>query len=171
MKDGCGEPANVELDVSFSRFNVLLVADVHRLAPVSRQRDANQTCTCKPWLSAKTNRPEQIRSNICGQNVSPGLVYLFVSPSTGCRNCAKPWRVPVRKGGKRCAKSCTLLTIHRFENKICFSLYLYYVMGSSVCPSSPQPQSWSVLTCLIALHCYRLRERSPDYSVMERDAK
>lgn len=41
MKDGCGEPADVELDISLSCLDVLLVADVHRLAPVSRQGDAN----------------------------------------------------------------------------------------------------------------------------------
>lgn len=41
MKDGCSKPAQVELDISLSCFNVLLVADIHRLSPVSRQRDAN----------------------------------------------------------------------------------------------------------------------------------
>lgn len=41
VKNGCGEPAKEELDVSLSRFDVLLVADVHRLAPVSRKGDAN----------------------------------------------------------------------------------------------------------------------------------
>lgn len=52
MKDGCGKPAQVELDVSLSCFNVFLVADVHRFSPVSRQRDANQTCRCEQQLSA-----------------------------------------------------------------------------------------------------------------------
>lgn len=41
MKDGGGKPAQVELDVSLRRFYVLLVADVHRLSPVSPQRDSN----------------------------------------------------------------------------------------------------------------------------------
>lgn len=50
VKDGRGEPADVELDVSLSRFDVLLVADVHRLAPVSRQGDAHETCQCKQQL-------------------------------------------------------------------------------------------------------------------------
>lgn len=43
MKDRCGKPAQVELDVSLSCFDILLVGDVHRLTPVPRQRDANQT--------------------------------------------------------------------------------------------------------------------------------
>lgn len=51
MKDGCGKPAQVELDIPLSCFNVFLVADVHRLSPVSRQRDANQTCRCEQQLS------------------------------------------------------------------------------------------------------------------------
>lgn len=47
MKDGCSKPAQVELDVSLSCFDVFLVAYIHRLSPVSRQRNANKTCRCK----------------------------------------------------------------------------------------------------------------------------
>lgn len=54
MKDGCGKPAQVELHVSLSCFDVLLVADVHWLAPVARQRDADQACRCEQLLLTLT---------------------------------------------------------------------------------------------------------------------
>lgn len=41
VKDGGGEPAQVELDVSLRCLNVFLVADVHWFSPVSPQRDSN----------------------------------------------------------------------------------------------------------------------------------
>ena len=43
VKDGSGEPAHVELDVSLCCLNVLLVGDVHGLAPVPCQGDAHHT--------------------------------------------------------------------------------------------------------------------------------
>lgn len=41
MEYGRGKPAQVELDKPLSCFDVFLVANVHRLPPVSRQRDAD----------------------------------------------------------------------------------------------------------------------------------
>lgn len=52
MKDRCGKPSQVELDISLSCFNVFLVADIHRFSPFPRQSDANQTYGFKQELSA-----------------------------------------------------------------------------------------------------------------------
>lgn len=41
-EEWCGEPSQVELDVSLCSLDVLLVGDVHWFPPVSRQRDPNQ---------------------------------------------------------------------------------------------------------------------------------
>lgn len=51
VKDGCGKPAQVELDISLSCFDVFLVADVHWLSPIPRQRDTDQACRCEQQLS------------------------------------------------------------------------------------------------------------------------
>lgn len=51
VEDGCGKPAQEELDVSLSCLDVFLVANIHRLAPIPRERDANQTCRSGQELS------------------------------------------------------------------------------------------------------------------------
>lgn len=44
MKDGCCKPAQGELDISFSCFDVLQISDVNGFPPVPRQRDPKQAC-------------------------------------------------------------------------------------------------------------------------------
>lgn len=143
VKDGCGEPANVELDVSFSRFNVLLVADVHRLAPVSRQRDANWTCACKRWLSANTDRLKQMRSIICSPKRFPWFWFTFLFCPPLCVITVPNLGMClffVFKGGKYELKLAQRVCCNTSkERRNCFCLYLNDVMGSSVRTSPPQP--------------------------------
>lgn len=87
MKDGCGKPAQVELDVSLSCLNVFLVADIHRLSPISRQRDANQTCRCEQQFSTLRQTTVKRQNEV---NMLLSRVYLFVLPSIVYHKCAKP---------------------------------------------------------------------------------
>ena len=97
VKDGRSEPAQVELHVSLSCFDVPLVANVHRLSPVSRQGDAHQPFTQEQTAAFNTNTPNtntpntsiRLQSLVVPSEPGQEAGYLSVCFSTVCHKYAK----------------------------------------------------------------------------------